>query len=244
MWTSEQGEHERAINDIKYPKPKCRIAYCGKNVEPFNDMLCFQHTQSKNPMEEKGDGEENHTAWCKNCKFTICKCGNPDIISSPHQSNQEDKSKECCNKCSDLSQEYEILCINTKCSCHKFNQEDKDCPNKGKVGGCPLCFNTHHGEKDFQEDKDWEIEFSRHWIESEPFICTQKGRENAENRIKNFIKKTKQESYEEGVRDLDFIKKMHEVELDAISCKSLEDFIVWSENRKVQSIIINSLKKD
>lgn len=38
---------------------------------------------------------------------------------------------------------------------------------------------------------------------------------------------------------INHLKKIHNMELDAISCKSLEDIIIWSSNRKD---IINQLE--
>jgi len=39
-------------------------------------------------------------------------------------------------------------------------------------------------------------------------------------------------SYNAGIEDLNLVKNMHKLELDAISCKSLEEFMEWSESRK------------
>lgn len=52
--------------------------------------------------------------------------------------------------------------------------------------------------------------------------------ENAISHIETLLK----EQREEMVKELDLIKRIHTLELDSISLKSLEEFIEWSEFRK------------
>ena len=53
MWTSEQLYYQEAINNLKYPKPKCRVTTCSRKVEPFNDGLCFVCGQDKSKEKLK-----------------------------------------------------------------------------------------------------------------------------------------------------------------------------------------------
>ncbi len=61
MWTSEQGERERAINDMKYPKPKCRASGCGNDTQVFSDGFCYScdlKNKVSSPMRNKPPKEE------------------------------------------------------------------------------------------------------------------------------------------------------------------------------------------
>lgn len=42
-----------------------------------------------------------------------------------------------------------------------------------------------------------------------------------------------EQKVKEKLESVENIKKIHEMELDAISLKSLEEFMVWSDNRKL-----------
>lgn len=49
------------------------------------------------------------------------------------------------------------------------------------------------------------------------------------NQIEQDIRKQTIEEREDIIKQL---KMIHSMDLDAISCKSLEDFMIWSEHRK------------
>ena len=41
MITLETIEYQQIMNDIKYPKPKCKTPYCDKDTRAFNDGFCY-----------------------------------------------------------------------------------------------------------------------------------------------------------------------------------------------------------
>lgn len=53
MKTSEQFEHERAIEELNNPKPKCRISGCNNDCRAFNDRCCLIHTPVETPNSQE-----------------------------------------------------------------------------------------------------------------------------------------------------------------------------------------------
>ena len=63
MKSFENFESEMAMNNMKYPKPKCRIPGCGNNCQAFNDRLCYAHTPN-NQNKEVRCCEKKHCERC------------------------------------------------------------------------------------------------------------------------------------------------------------------------------------
>lgn len=123
MKTSENFEHERAMKDTKYPKPKCRIPGCGNNNEAFNDMLCYPHRNLNRNNKPKSGCGRCFGRGCLNC-----------AIANPSQPDKEEK-EECCEKCEFWPDGATApRCeFNRTCLCHS--------PSKEKCEGC------NHGDR-------------------------------------------------------------------------------------------------
>lgn len=86
MKTSETFEYERAMEDIKYPKPKCKIPYCGNNVKSFNDGLCLPCSKKKEEQKNKLDKASKLPGVrtrCLDCDelYIYCKCVYGDSVA-------------------------------------------------------------------------------------------------------------------------------------------------------------------
>lgn len=86
---------------------------------------------------------------------------------------------------------------------------------------------------------NWKEEFDKEFTHNKygKFWSTDGlGYEVAPEEVKNFIEslltKQKKELVEEALAREKLLVDMHRIELDAISCMSLERFIKWSDDRK------------
>lgn len=180
---------------------------CTCQYEDKHGLTCPLYIPSKNPMEE--DKAEEHTCYdipcvaCNNLNQEECprekyRKGYCEIKGCPyqHQSNQENKNKEC-------EQWNHDICTSPTCPLYPSkdiedlengrvleklnNQEDKSILKN-------IDYNVGTYEKivePIQENKDWEME-----LHSQLFMNVLE--DENETACIAFIKKTKQESYEEG----------------------------------------------
>ena len=56
--------------------------------------------------------------------------------------------------------------------------------------------------------------------------------QNTESRLSVLFHQALAEVRERYTKDINFLKKLHSMELDALSLKSLEDFMKWADNRR------------
>jgi len=59
MKSSENFEYEQATNNLKYPKPKCKVGGCGNETRHFNDGFCYGHTPKVLPISKETRTECN-----------------------------------------------------------------------------------------------------------------------------------------------------------------------------------------
>jgi len=62
--------------------------------------------------------------------------------------------------------------------------------------------------------------------------------------LKASLKRNRLEIIEEAIERVNLLKKIHIMELNALSCKSIEDFVKWQDFRKTQTHkIIKEMKE-
>jgi hypothetical protein len=124
----------------------------------------------------------------------------------------------------------------------KYNRCD-DCGRAIKIGSvvpgdwrgnCPAG-GTHHGlEKELdpmpKERKTVEVDvfWDKFVYELEPYSVPS----SVMNRLYTHTREAFETEREYQREDIKLLKNIHKLELDAISLKSLEDFMLWADNRK------------
>lgn len=95
MKSAEDFEREQALHDMNYPKPKCKVAYCGNDTQAFNEGYCYSHTPSKKkenkcPKHIVCNDKDCYAREYHNMLPCYCKSPTPQPIQDWREEEQKD----------------------------------------------------------------------------------------------------------------------------------------------------------
>lgn len=130
MKSSENFESEQAMSKMKYPKPKCRIAYCGNDCQAFNDRLCHTHTNEQ--YKTVPTNQNKVSMCCEKCFDTshgeegFCNTGNCPCHTEKGGEEGTILFKGC--RCQNMFKTTYEICHHQDKACHAIVNEGERCP--------------------------------------------------------------------------------------------------------------------